>query len=70
MHSPICFLWKPMLLRKPWIMIDPEKVPADNVSIEDTPCYAPRGDFLIDLAQEAFSFTRRRKFEKEIAKIP
>ena len=29
----------------------------------------PRGDFLIGLAQEALSFTRRRKLEKEIAVI-
>ena len=65
----MCFLWQPMLLRKPWIMIDPEKVPADNESIEDAPCYAPLGDLLIGLAQEALSFTRRRKLEKEIAVI-
>ena len=38
-------------------------------SAEDAPCYAPRGDFLIGLAQEALSFTRRRKLEKEIAVI-
>ena len=30
---------------------------------------APRGDFLIGLAQEPFSFTSRRKLEKEIAVI-
>ena len=50
-------------------MIDPEDAPAHNESIEDAPCYAPRGDFLIGLAQEALSFTRRRKLEKEIAVI-
>ena len=50
-------------------MIDPEDAAAHNDSIEDAPCYAPRGDFLIGLAQEALSFTRRRKLEKEIAVI-
>ena len=50
-------------------MIDPEEEPAQHESGEDPPCYAPRGDFLIGLAQEALSFTRRRKLEKEIAVI-
>ena len=50
-------------------MIDPEDGPAKQKSGEDPPCYAPRGDFLIGLAQEALSFTRRRKLEKEIAVI-
>ena len=50
-------------------MIDPEDASAYNESKEDAPCYAPRGDFLIGLAQEALSFTRRRKLEKEIAVI-
>ena len=50
-------------------MFDPEDAPAHNESAEDAPCYAPRGDFLIGLAQEALSFTRRRKLEKEIAVI-
>ena len=50
-------------------MIDPEDAPAHNESAEDAPCYAPRGDFLIGLAQEALSFTKRRKLEKEIAVI-
>ena len=50
-------------------MIDPEDGPAHNESPEDAPCYAPRGDFLIGLAQEALSFTKRRKLEKEIAVI-
>ena len=50
-------------------MIDPEDALAHNESAEDAPCYAPRGDFLIGLAQEALSFTRRRKLEKEIAVI-
>ena len=58
-----------MLPRKPWIRIDPENAPAHNESAEDAPCYAPRGDFLIGLAQEALSFTKRRKLEKEIAVI-
>ena len=50
-------------------MIDPEDAPAQNESGDDLPCCAPRGDFLIGLAQEALSFTRRRKLEKEIAVI-
>jgi hypothetical protein len=50
-------------------MIDPEDSAAHNESIEEAPCYAPRGDFLIGLAQEALSFTRRRKLEKEITVI-
>ena len=50
-------------------MIDPEEAPAQQESGEDPPCYAPRGDFLIGLAQEALSFSRRRKLEKEIAVI-
>ena len=50
-------------------MIDPEDAPAHNETAEDAPCYAPRGDFLIGLAQEALSFTRRRKLEKEISVI-
>ena len=58
-----------MLQKNPWIMIDPEVAPAHNKPAEDAPCYAPRGDFLIGLAQEALSFTRRRKLEKEIAVI-
>ena len=62
----MCFLWRPMSLRKPWIMIDPEDAAAYNESKEDAPCYVPRGDFLIGLAQEALSFTRRWKLEKEI----
>ena len=69
MHSPMCFLWRPMSPKKPWIMIDREDAAAYNESIEDAPCYGPRGDFLIGLAQEALSFTRRRKLEKEIAVI-
>ena len=50
-------------------MIDPEDAPAQQEAGEDPPCYAPWGDFLIGLAQEALSFTRRRKLEKEIAVI-
>ena len=55
--------------KKPWTVIDLEEASAHNESIEDAPCYAPRVDFLIGLAQEALSFTRRRKLEKEIAVI-
>ena len=58
-----------MLPRKLWIMIDPGEVPAYNESAEDAPCYDPRGDFLIGLAQEALDVTKRRKLEKEIAVI-
>ena len=65
----MCFLWRPILPRKLWIVIDSENAPAHNESAEDAPCYAPRGDFLIGLAQEALSFTKRRKLEKEIAVI-
>ena len=50
-------------------MIDPDDAPGQNESAEAPPCYAPRGDFLIGLAQEAISFTRKRKLEKEIAVI-
>ena len=50
-------------------MIDPEDAPAQQEAGVAPPCYAPRGDFLIGLAQEAISFTRRRKLEKEIAVI-
>ena len=50
-------------------MIDPDDALGQNESAEGPPCYAPRGDFLIGLAQEALSFTRRRKLEKEIAVI-
>ena len=50
-------------------MIDSEDALAHNEPAEDALCYAPRGDFLIGLAQEALSFTRRRKLEKEIAVI-
>ena len=50
-------------------MIDPEDLPGQNDSNEIPPSYAPRADFLISLAQEALSLTRRRKLEKEIAVI-
>ena len=50
-------------------MIDPDDALAQNESGEAPPCYAPRGDFLIGLAQEALFFTRRRKLEQEIAVI-
>ena len=63
------FLWRPMSPKKPWIIIDPEASAAHYDSIEDAPCFAPRGDFLISLAQEPLSFNRRRKLEKEIAVI-
>ena len=50
-------------------MIDPEEAPVQQESGEYPPCYALRGDFMIALAQEALSFTRRRKLEKEISVI-
>lgn len=50
-------------------MIDPEDALAHNEPAEDALCYAPRGDFLIGLAQEALSFTRRSKLEGEIVVI-
>ena len=50
-------------------MIEHEDGPAHKNSGEAPPCYDPRGDFLIGLAQEALFFTRRRKLEKEIAVI-
>ena len=50
-------------------MIDPEALSGQNDPDEDPPSYAPRADFLISLAQEALSLTRRRKLEKEIAVI-
>ena len=55
--------------KKPWTVIDPEDAAAHNESIRDASCYAPRGDFMIGLAQEALSFTRIWKLEKEIAVI-
>ena len=58
-----------MLPRKLCIMINPKEVPAQQEAVINAPCYAPRGDFLIGLAQEALSFTRRRKMEKEITVI-
>ena len=54
---------------KPSIMIDPEDLSGQNEPGEDPPIYAPRGDFLIGLAQEALDVTKRRKLEKEIAVI-
>ena len=48
------FLLRPMLPRKPWIMIDREDAPAHNESAEDPACYAPRGDFLIVLLRKRF----------------
>jgi len=48
-------------------MIKPEDADAPNESAEDSPYYAPRGNFLIELAQEALSCSMRRKLEKEIA---
>ena len=50
-------------------MIDPEDLPVQNDPNEIPPSYAPRADFLISLAQEALSLTRRRKLEKEITVI-
>lgn len=65
----MCFLWRPMLPTKPSTMIDPEGLLGQNEPDEDPPSYAPRGDFLIGLAQEALDVTKRRKLEKEIAVI-
>ncbi len=48
-------------------MIKPEDADAPNESAEDSPYYTPRGNFLIELAQEALSCSMRRKLEKEIA---
>ena len=48
-------------------MIKPEDADAPNESAEDSPYYAPRGNFLIELAKEALSCSMRRKLEKEIA---
>ena len=50
-------------------MIDPEGLLGQNEPDEHPPSYAPRGDFLIGLAQEALDVTKRRKLEKEIAVI-
>ena len=50
-------------------MIDPEGLLGENEPDEHPPSYAPRGDFLIGLAQEALDVTKRRKLEKEIAVI-
>ena len=50
-------------------MIDLEDLPGQNYPNANPPSYAPRADFLISLAQEALSLTRRRKLEKEIAVI-
>ena len=65
----MCFLWQPTLQRKHWIMIDPEDLTGQNDPNVIQPSYSPRADFLISLAQEALSLTRRRKLEKEIAVI-
>ena len=50
-------------------MIDPEDLSGQNEPEEAPPIYAPRGDFLIGLAQEALDVTKRRKLEKQIAVI-
>ena len=50
-------------------MIDPEDLTGHKEPEEDPPSYAPRGDFLIGLAQEALDVTKRRKLEQEIAVI-
>ena len=65
----MCFSWRPTLPIKPSTMIDPEDLSGQNEPGEDPPIYAPRGDFLIGLAQEALDVTKRRKLEKEIAVI-
>ena len=48
-------------------MIDPGGLHDPSQPSDDPPGYAPRGDFLIGLAEEAIKETRRRKVEKEIA---
>ena len=50
-------------------MIDPMEAATQQEAGVDPPSSAPRGDFLIGLAKEALSFTRRRKLEKEITVI-
>ena len=48
-------------------MIDPGGLHDPSQQSDDPPGYAPRGDFLMGLAEEAIKETRRRKVEKEIA---
>ena len=48
-------------------MIDPRGLHDPSQPSDDAPGYAPRGDFLMGLAEEAIKETRRRKVEKEIA---
>ena len=48
-------------------MIDPGGLHDPSQPSEAPPGYAPRGDFLMGLAEEAIKETRRRKVEKEIA---
>ena len=50
-------------------MTDPEGLLGQNELDEHPPSYAPRGDFLIGLAQEALAVTKRRKLENEITVI-
>ena len=63
----MCFLWQLTLPRKHLIKIDPVGLHGQHEPIDDTPCYSPRGDFLIGLAKEALYVTKRRKLMKEIA---
>ena len=49
------------------MMIDPGGLHDPSQPSEVPPGYAPRGDFLMGLAEEAIKETRRRKVEKEIA---
>ena len=48
-------------------MIDPGSLHDPSQPSDDPPGFAPRGDFLMGLAEEAIKETRRRKVEKEIA---
>tara|TARA_B100001778_G_C18087383_1_gene405825 strand:+ start:83 stop:337 length:255 start_codon:yes stop_codon:yes gene_type:complete len=48
-------------------MIDPGGLHDPSQPSDDPPGFAPRGDFLMGLAEEAIKETRRRKVEKEIA---
>ena len=48
-------------------MIDPGGLHDPSQPSDDPPGYAPRGAFLMGLAEEAIKETRRRKVEKEIA---
>jgi hypothetical protein len=55
-----------MLLKKLSTMIDSGSLHGQDQPGEDPPSYAPRGDFLMGLAEEAIKETRRRKIEREM----